>query len=502
MRKILIIGNHPLLFNLIQQYKANGSEIHHYQKNDDEVIRNIDCDELFLLSDINYESVVEADNMALVQLGRIASNIKKGEKKKICHLMLRSHEMLQRLHSLDFCEAIREKLDVYLFTMEEIWSRTLRLDYEPITIESEKHIHLVIIGMDEMAETLAFQSALIAHYPNYIRDLSKRTRITIVDKQMCQKSKDFINRYQHLFENSYYRIVNLTEAKPISLHKPKYNGIREDFVDVEWEFVEATIDNLAVRKDFLDWATDNNQLLTIVMAHSEDNQNIREATLLPNAIYQQSIPIYVYTPHNIDFIIAPNMIPFGMQDRGYDVTMPFVGMAKNINYIYRRCYEDNIEQWKNLLRNVVEIDKTVRDALWEELPYIKRMSCIYHAMTIATKMRSIGLSENDWKGFNDISMQNIEILAQVEHNRWCIEELILGWRPCTEEEQKMVEADIKMKKELKKQKIHYDLRAYHDLRPDEIGKPVEIYDMCLCSFLPLIARTFIEEQKGVGTRIF
>ena len=379
--------------------------------------------------------------------------------------------------------------------MEEVRSWYIRLDREPITIESEKYVHLVIIGMSEMAETVAIHSALIAHYPNYIRDHSKKTRITIVDKQTGQWSHEFISHYQHLFDNSYYRIVNLIDTKPVSIHKPWYNGIREDFVDVEWEFVEATIEDLAVRENLQDWATDSNQLLTIVMAHSEDNQNVREATLLPNAIYQQSIPIYVYTPHNIDFKIAPNMIPFGMQDRGYDVTMPLVGMAKNINYIYHRCYEDNIEQWKDLSRNIVEIDKTVRDALWEKLPYIKRMSCIYHAMTIATKMRSIGLGENDWKGFNDISMQNIEILAQVEHNRWCIEELILGWRPCTEKEQKMVEANIKMKKELKKQKIHYDLRAYHDLRPDETGKPVEIYDMCLCSCLPLIARTFIEEQN-------
>lgn len=379
--------------------------------------------------------------------------------------------------------------------MEEVRSMSIRLDREPITIDSEKFIHLVIFGMSGSTEMVAIHSALIAHYPNYIRDHSKRTRITIVDNQAGQRSKEFISRYQHLFDNSYYRIVNLTEAKPISLHKPKYNGIREDFVDVEWEFIEATINNLAVRENLQDWATDSNQLLTIVMAHSEENQNVREATLLPNAIYQQSIPIYVYTPHNINFKNAPNMIPFGMQDSGYDVTMPLVGMAKNINYIYHRCYEDNIEQWKDLSRNIVEIDKTLRDVLWEKLPYTKRMSCIYHAMTIATKMRSIGLSENDWKGFIDISMQNIEILAQVEHNRWCIEELILGWRPCTEEEQKMVEADIKMKKELKKQKIHYDLRAYHDLRPDETGKPVEIYDLCLCSCLPLIARTFIEEQN-------
>ena len=500
MRIVYIIGNHPLVNDLIRQYKANDYKVYHHTMIDSNFQTPIHCDELFLLSDFYNESDTEADYTAIEQLSYIARFIANEGQRVTCHLLIRNNKTYQELFSSDFYESIRQKLDVYPFVLDEVWSRTIRLDYESISIESEKYAHLVIFGMNQMAEMVAILSALVSHYPNFIPDHSKKTRITIFDKQASQKCKDFISRYQHLFDNSFYSIVNLIKSET-TFHNPQYDGVREGFVDVKWEFIEATIDNKAVRENLQDCATDNNQLLTIVMAHSEDKKNVREATILPNAIYQQSIPIYVYTPHNIDFIIAPNMIPFGMQDRGYDITIPLVGMAKNINYIYHRCYEDNIEQWKDLSRNVIKIDKTVRDALWEKLPYIKRMSCIYHALTITTKMRSIGLSENDWKGFNDISMQNIEILAQMEHNRWCIEELILGWRPCTEEEQKMVEADIKMKKELKKQKIHYDLRAYHDLRPDETGKPVEIYDMCLCSYLPLIIKTFAEDQKKVE-RVF
>lgn len=496
MHRTLIIGNHPLANDLIRQYKERGGEVIHCLSVDDEGIRHTDCDEFVLLSDISHGSPVEADHAVMTLLAQIAGLIEDEGQKKTCHLLLRSNEMLQRLHALDFCETIQKKMNVYPFTMEEVWGRTVRLDREPITLESEKHVHLVVFGMSEMAETVAIQLALVAHYPNYIRDHSVRTRITLIDKGINQRSKEFLRRYRHLFDNSYYRMVNPEEKQMLSLfHKPMYERVREDFVDVEWEFVEASIDDVAVREKLQYWATDKKQLLTVVMAHPEGVQNVSEALLLPNAVYQQNIPVYVFTPQDVQ-MASSNMIPFGMQNRGYDITLPLVSMAKNVNYLYHRCYEDNIEHWNGEIRNAVDIDKTLRDALWEKLPNMKRMSCIYNAMTIATKMRSVGLEEDDWNRFYDISKPDIVTLAQVEHNRWNVEELILGWRPCTDEEQKAVEANIGMKNELKKQKIHYDLRAYHDLRPDETGKPVEIYDLCLCSSLPLIAKAYIEEKGG------
>ena len=145
----------------------------------------------------------------------------------------------------------------------------------------------------------------------------------------------------------------------------------------------------------------------------------------------------------------------------------------------------------------VEIDKDERERLWAEESNVKRMSCIYNAMTIPTKMRSLGLDENEWDKFYDIPQQDIEIMAQVEHNRWSVEELILGFRPCTDEEQEKIAADVrKQKAAYKARKIHYDLRAYNDLRPDGTGKPVQVYDLCLTSCLPLIAKAFADEKGG------
>jgi len=169
-----------------------------------------------------------------------------------------------------------------------------------------------------------------------------------------------------------------------------------------------------------------------------------------------------------------------------------VKMAKTVNYIYDRCYEENDKDWNGHLRFAVEIDAEKRDSLWTRMSGAKRMSNIYNAMTIGVKMRSMGFQDDEWDKVYDMSQEEMETLAEVEHNRWSVEELILGWRPCNDEEQRAVEADVTMKEQFKKRKIHYDLRAYNDLRPDGTGRPVQVYDRCLSACIPLIAK----ESKG------
>ena len=425
------------------------------------------------------------DNQAFAQLGRWAERYdveSHGGSKLLCHLLLQSPQALQIFHTTDFCDAVKQKIDVYPFSMEEIWYRSVQLDYEPITIHSDKHVHLVIFGVGEVAETVAIQAAHIAHFPNYVRNHSLRTRITMISENAEVLSEGFIKRYQHLFDNSYYRIINPSEEKAVKVfHKPMYDGRREDFVDVEWEFVDAESWNPAVREKLKQWAYDDSRLLTVVMADKDADKNIAMSLFLPDELYQRSIPIHKYNPNAVE----------------YDVSMPSVQMAKNVNYIYDRCYNDNIENWQGRVLSSVEINPVDRDSLWDKLSNVKRWSSIYNAMTIPSKMRSIGLTEDDWEKFYDISQQDIEILAQVEHNRWNVEELILGFRPCTDEEQERIAADVETQKDaFKARKIHYDLRAYNDLRPDKTGRSAKVYDLCLSAALPLIAKTFVDEKGG------
>lgn len=502
--KVLILGNHPLVADLQRQYLGMGHDI------------TLHADGIVDASELNEATEVAVlmgdDYAALTMLKGLAEMTDmslRGDKRLICHLLLHSQIALRMVQSCDFSDEIRERMDVYPFTMDEVWSRTIKLDYKPITINSEQTAHLVIFGTSDMAEAVAFNAAMVGHFPNYVRDHSLRTRITLVCEDATRLCQNFTARYRYLFDNCYYRLVGAqvndsTKLAVTDFHEPQYKGKREDFVDVEWEFVEANIYNTSLRNKLQMWADSDKQLLTLVFAHDDCDRNMTEAMYLLDEVYDTVVPIYAYKRSDaLEQIISPKgrakrVTAFGMRHCGYDVSLPLVRMAKTVNYIYDQCYNDNDKNWNGILRYAVEIDADKRETLWQKLGEVKRMSSIYNAMNVAVKMRSVGLPEEEWDRFYDIPQQDIELLAEVEHNRWSVEELLQGYRPCTDEEQQMVEKDIDKKEELKQLRIHYDLRAYNDLRQDKTGKSAKIYDLCLCSCLPLIAKSFTDEKGGAS----
>ena len=484
-RKVIIIGEHPIVESVVRQYDALQMEVAHLAEWDESVDIN-EYDEIFMISDTAAQDAVDEDNKVIAQLGLMAQGYHPEEHSGNllrCHLLLRSQEVLQRMRTCDYHEDIKSRVDVYPFTMNDLWSQSIRLDWEPITKQSEKTAHLVIFGAGQLAESVAIHAAHVAHFPNYVHNHKLRTRITIVDENIEEWSLEMITRYRQLFDHSFYRMVNPSKEKMVTeFHWPKNYSEQREFVDVEWEFVEASVYERTVRMKLKQWADSDRQLLTLVFTHPDEHRNMADAMCLPDKIYEKKIPVYVYRQQ---------------EDCSYDVTLPLVRMAMNVNYIYDQCYNDNDKGWSGQVLYTVEIDAEAREDSWRKKTAAKKMSNIYNAMTVPVKMRSLGLKEDDWDKFYDISQQDIDLLAEVEHNRWSVEELILGWRPCTPEEEKQVEGEIAQKEVLKKRMIHYDLRPYNDLRADKTGKSVKAYDQCVCAALPLIAKAAADEQKDV-----
>ena len=523
-KKILIIGNHPIIADLTRQYVQRGDEFEKLAE--EEELAKIDSTtlkEVAILADFKKDPM-EADNEAmaiLLQVAAIYSPEHNDGKRLLCHLLLRSQSLLYMIRLEGFRQEIDTRLEVNPFTMEDQWSQTiaLGLDREPITIQSEKTVHLVIFGMSSVAEQVAINAAHVCHYPNYTKKgHSLRTRITVIDKYAFEESQEWIQRYRHLFENCFYRYVDTKRRPAVTNTSRPTHKDRGDFVDIEWEFVSGSpYDNL-VKNKISQWATSSSQLLTIVFADNDIEKEINDAQYLPEEVVSYKIPVYVYMQNDEAFRQIKHsgstsyFIPFGMVNHGYDVNIPLIKMAKNVNYIYECCYTENIMSWDGHIRFSVEIDKKEREKFWKGKSAVKRMSNIYNAMTIGIKMRSMGFEENDWDKFYELSQEDIELLAEVEHNRWSVEELILGFRPCTDDEleeiansiethnQKRIEMGndaVKDEKTLKDKykedrKIHYDLRAYSELCPDGTGKPVQVYDRCLSACIPLIAK----ESKG------
>lgn len=182
------------------------------------------------------------------------------------------------LQTQDLPETVSEAFEVYPFTMEDVWAKNVlvqmpgikensypALDGEGICCDGKNKVHVVISGFGSQAEALAVHAALVAHYPNYHPKDERpiRTRITIVGDSIMDKCNLFIAKYRHLFDNSYYRIVDVVNKK-VDFHYPMYHCKRSEFVDVEWEFVNKGICFPEVSRKINDWIDSGTRQLSFL----------------------------------------------------------------------------------------------------------------------------------------------------------------------------------------------------------------------------------------------
>lgn len=453
------------------------------------------------------------DNLAVRRLHEQAAKYDLSEnngKRLECYLVLNDLTSLWLLQTVGLPNEIEAKVDVFATTMEDLLAKAIlvklpgcatpfpSLDRQPIFYDSDTTVHLVIVGFSSQAEALAINAALVAHYPNYCKNTNYRTRITIIDDNVIEGSEYLIHRYSHLFDNSFYRTIDLNESNPqFRLHSPMYEKTRKDFVDIEWEFVNGNIRNEAVRQKLEEWSSNICQQLTIAICHADYDRNFKEALGLPAEVYYEEIPILCYTQENDILSIAtqsgayPSIYPFGEECCDINIIRVLKQLAQRVNFVYNHCFS---LAPGNPVTAPSSIPDDLLEAQWRQVGSLpKQYSNIFNAMTLGSKMHSIGHSSEDWKEYYALTIDEINILTEVEHNRWSVEELILGYRPVTADEEKIIEADISQKKVFRNRKIHYDIRAFDDLRSDSTGKNVNVYDMALTQGIPLIIKSCITD---------
>ena len=349
--------------------------------------------------------------------------------------------------------------------------------------------HILIIGNQDLWQALAIEYALTYHFPEYEYDTMKRTRISVL-VEVEVEVYDFVFEYQELFDNSYWRIVDLTDGKPrIERHSPQYEGLRKDFVDVEWEFIIGYLSHPILQEKLRRWANDPKQQLTIAIGYDDVERSLRIAEKLRRRL-----------PDSVKVEIKEDN-PEAEAKRNAEL----MKMAKYLHYFYQASYE---------LKHVpTELPEDEVNKAWNAIKDEKlKMSNIYNVMSIPHKMEILGHDRNDWGTFYALTAEETEQLTAVEHNRWCVERLIQGMRPCTDQERKEIEEDlckrlsdtgyakanpISLKKKYKNERnAHYDLCAFSELGVDETGLPVTRYDRDLTAAIPLIVKTYNDRHSN------
>ena len=359
--------------------------------------------------------------------------------------------------------------------------------------DSDKHVHLFVVGMSRMGVAMAIEAAHLAHYPNYEKK-GIRTKITFIDKNAAEEKDFFIGRFKELFTLSHWRYGNVNGGDLVwdyeyELGELGYLG--GDFIDVEWEFINGGLESESVQ-DYITDSAGPDALVTIAICLPESNRSHAAAMYLSKEIYSSEnvLQVLVYNRYGDSIINALHlktvrhpylnkMKPFGMPGKCFDIDALHQSelIGKAVGDRYKVIQEEYIAP-------------AMEKAHQQDLPgkykgkskTADSWSNIYNGNMMWTKLRCIG-----YDGVSELTPDQIESLADVEHNRWNIEQLLMHFRPLTRDEQMDVLSKKKDKDDLKGEMAHLNICSNERLLElKTVDVAARAYDIGLTTLIPEI----------------
>ena len=403
---------------------------------------------------------------------------------------------------------------------------------EGIGPEDKKNVHMVVVGSNNFASTMAMEAAHLHHFPNFEKNNSFKTRITFIDLKADQEMPLFFTRNRHFCEVQSYLYSDMS-AKDAEYSPKTHSELlskdinRHDFLDVEFEFIKGDVFSENIQNLLKEWALDKGgQCLSIFLAMTDQRDNFIMGMNMPDEIYENKIPIFIrqeradsfvtnlrntddcYSPMNLKKLnnklsveeIPPKhsvidggkvlqtnsngryaqIYPFGMEDMAYCFNEKALRLGKLINYIYSFLYEtkkeynNDVEKMKakkfDSLKEMMLLDHAGvwkdADSQWKNLSVANRWSNFYFADNLQCKIDTLKIMRGRKFEYNDVlTDEEVHILAVMEHNRWNVEKLFMGFRVAKPDEDyhNIKKIDSNAEDTNKKLFIHSDICPFDDL---------------------------------------
>ena len=338
------------------------------------------------------------------------------------------------------------------------------IDGNGITEGDNRHVHLVIIGTSNFGVTLGIEAAKMLHFPNFQKG-QNLTRITFIDLNADKEKDLFMTRYRHFFE------IQSHWYDGMKYPATKFEGEKADFLDVEFEFIKGDVYSSQIQKLITVFVRQNSSSKFLAKLHEKSGMPAKKIVVENNEA--KEIPLKGR---------YANLYPFGMTDIIFDVDKRSQKIAECIHHMYSKCEE---LQWARIPTHE-EIQNCTWDEIhkkWISLPIALQWSNLYCAYNIAYRIHTIKTMRKSDHDITEITDKEVEILARVEHDRWNVEKLLLGYRKPSETEDYYSESNFINGKKVKAMKnahkemfIHCDIRPYTELdNIQEIDKEIIRY---------------------------
>lgn len=368
----------------------------------------------------------------------------------------------EKYHSLNFIPYNFYELQAQkAIGWDRLEGTTTRLDrFGKNSINADKHVHLVIVGMSKIGQALGLEAIRVCHYPNYAKAQmlfeygmdgdtkmlmgKRRTKITFIDCNMIEILDSFKCRYERLLDEIQWSYVDYDYPLKSQSHPLRDNN-QKIVPDIELEFVNGRIQADEVLEHLKTISFDKSAVLTIASCLSKSNLSIASILCLPKDVLEKA-EIMIYQPVStrlVESIVinenSDKVKAFGEISRSVDLEhiVALETMAKRVNYVYRKKNALNNYALKDFSKAaMISFEEGESEACYWEMEETWRWANRYHASAIWQKARYIsnneiiekiitqGITEND-----DCVQEDFEgLMARMEHNRYCIEQWLLDRR--------------------------------------------------------------------------
>lgn len=487
--------------------------------------------EVYVLGEAErFENDADHDSLNIQCIRHISNLLKSAHRKKRmqCYVQFDNPATATSFQFSDMSSAVKEQIEFIAMNMPELWARRALVlsgmqgaeQYQPLDggqqldAESEKYVHMIVVGFSRQGVAMAVQAAHVAHFPNFVTK-GIRTRISIIDSSANREKDVFMSQYENLFSICRWRNADL--EKDENLDEVAWNNDTPDnYLDVEWEFLQGRLESGAVRSWLRNSVERPNAIVTVAICFRNPQYSQTSAFNLPREVYRHAVQVLVWQRSSSDIVnnlsglgfdeekratMRYNKLrPFGMSGESFVGSIFDYRLAKLINYAYWRI-EDNT------LAHVNDIDPDTglpnQESFWRQSGVVDQWSSNYNASAVPLKLRALGLNlqtssiEEIAQRLSDPAIR--DLIINVEHNRWNTEKLLTGYRALTADEKEQFrqwrealtyKEYVKHKKAFQRgwEMAHLDICSMDELKV--VDEPAVDYDIYLTQAYPAIVEAW------------
>ncbi|HWR99607.1 MAG TPA: NAD-binding protein [Prolixibacteraceae bacterium] len=337
----------------------------------------------------------------------------------------------------EFHHVANGKIDYHAFNLFQQAAEKVIDEFSPdkfLSIKSEKddQVHILVSGLTLQGEYLIIEAAQMYHFANL-----KPLKITIVDHDVKNKLKLFLNRFPNLED-----VLDIHSVETYDFVKMKNMG--------------AKIGDVSV----------------CFICHKDDAESVNKYRLYRQLFYKIN--------KTLDH---PRIIAIMPQNNSLKTLFPGIeSNAKDLNVTIKELYADfckksiivdNKEEYDKVavcvdyvfIREQKKIKKYLEEynqADWDKKTDFEKDWNRYPARHLEIKLRAAGINLSDHPVDNQKNIElnevNRNLLNRMEHNRWCAEKLLTGFISGEEPGNKEVAMMLK-----RKLKYHSELVEWKNL---------------------------------------